>query len=92
MKLKRAPYVNRFTNGRKNTSEGAYEVVGTCFVVFKDRDNSKYWFIQQNSTGDIALCQAWLKRHGLSCHAPLTFTTRAQVLDALEMALEEDPL
>ena len=91
MKLKRAPELNKNVADLAGTSRGAYYVVDTPFhVVFESNGG---WFVWENHDSDQS---AWLIRHGFDdlIGGIRNFPTRAraQALDALEMALEVDPL
>ena len=93
MKLQRAEHVNKHVEGLEGTSRGAYRVVGTPFLVLKDKQQG-YWFVLFIFSKELRAHSAWLKRHGLNRIAlrSHSFPTRARALDALQMALEEDPL
>jgi len=75
VKLKRAPHINQHS-ARRSTSQGAYLVVGTPFLVLKQYER---WFVEGN--GELKYHQ-WM----------VLFPTRVRALDALQMALEGDPL
>ena len=87
MKLKRAPHLNEYSDGLKGTSRGAYRVKGTPFLVLKEYNQGGYWSILP---GELHVpLREWMKRQGLW---ETEFSTRAQALDALQMALAEDPI
>jgi len=84
VKLRRAPELNAHIGELKGTSQGSYRVVGTPFHVV--REYSTGWFIWENHSNKH---DKWMRRHDL---IDIEFSTRAQALDALQMALEGDPL
>lgn len=84
MKLKRAAELNKGIDELEGSSQGVYLVVGTAFHVIYDIDVG--WFICEHYTNHH---HRWLFRHDFN---RLEFPTRAQALDALEMAMEIDPL
>ncbi len=89
MKLQRAPHINECSFELEGTSQGAYQVVGTPFLILKDRQEG-YWFI----FSEKFRVYEWLERHTFNRYMPNAhkFPTRSQALDSLEMALTDDPL
>jgi len=85
MKLQRAPMMNSHSTERKGTSQGAYRVVDTPFLVLKDPGG---WFIFSTIARELRTHDAWMEHNGLGGRFP----TRAQALDALQMALAENPI
>ena len=90
MKLKRAPHLNAHVKGQQGTSRGAYHVLDTPFLVLRLK-KAGCWFILSE---ELRVYDAWVNTHGLSLFQAKDnrFPTRAQALDALQMALEADPL
>jgi len=87
--------MNKYTDELKGTSRGVYLVVGAPFFVIRSTQGNCWWFISSVvASQEFHVYEAWLDRHGLN-RFPLKkgrFTTRARALDALEMALEAEPL
>lgn len=83
MKLKRAAELNRNAPELRGTSQGVYYIVGTPFLVLKFQG---HWFVCGDKKNKHT---EWMARHNLIMSY---FPTRRQALDALEMALMEEPL